>query len=695
MLALRTSFQILASLTLAIAFLSGDAHAQAQSSAQQNCINAMNKGGGDLATDESMVYAKCFSAAESNKLGSQTVQECVVTDPRGDVAEGIDDLVALEDENCLVQTPSFGYVGSSAAVDEAIQGVDRLTMDIFGCSVGPDFAQLTRLERKCRHVVGRGLMRLVEARAKAFRECKKNRLALGTITSGSGIGDCIEEVLTNASGRIGLTYTKMNRELVDRCSGMNLATIFPGASCSASSLSGLARCIDNRADCQSCLLLARIDGVEGSTDCDLADDGLGNSSCVAPPESEMCPIAFSMTSESRDGDGAVTRINTGHLGLNHNMDVASGQRLDFDVTCANASPPCGNCTITGLRGKQGRCRNDRTVKCDTINAADSDDCGGSTCDVTFPSTQNIFFSDLCMVPRLVSNPTGLINNETGYMQLNVDVATDVFFPDGGGNQECPTCVGDDVARDGVRAGTCHFGSRDGQACDVTGVDPTAGSMSLDCPSTPGALMSGSHPLLKHLTLETGTASLTAAVPCDSPNGSQLCPCALCAGNTDIPCSSNAQCGAYGPCNAAHPYGEPRLRNSCSNGTCTPISGTGSGECLAGPLMKGCSGLTDAEGNLLLGFCNNNADCDALNSICPGGDCGDCVSKNLPCFPDTITVTGAPDPSDPVLADVACIAGGATSGFRTNLDGGGLPGPESILLGVHLGRIYTPSTCNNP
>lgn len=661
------------------------AGAQAQSSEQQYCINAMNKDGGRVAERSSRTYSRCFSDAESNKLGSATVAECHGADARGDIDSAIVRLIQSEEEDCTNDPPSFGYVGSSRIADVATAKVVDFTNDVFGAAVGPDFAGLTTQERRCRHVIGRSLYRMIQMRLREFRECKKNGLGTGAISSRDGIANCIETVLGSAVDLIERTYDKIDRQVLDRCNGLDLAELFPGVSCSGSSLATLARCIDDRADCNTCQLLASLDGVEGETDCDLADDGLSNSSCIAPLPG-ICPTSIKVRSRSRDGDGANTRINAGHRGLNHNLDVASGQVLEFDVSCANASWPCGDCTILGLHGKQGRCANDPTIPCDTIDAVDTDDCGaGQSCQVAFPLTQNIAFSDLCHTPRMASTPNGYINNESGAMVLDVDVATDVYFPIGQ-FYHCPGCLGDDLRNDGNRNGTCHGGQRSGLSCDANAVDPIQGDMSQDCPPSVGARLSGADPLFQRLHLRTGTATLTAAVPCDPPLDATNCPCAVCAGNPTIPCASDAECGGAGPCNANHTNGAFRAPNPCSDEVCTDLPGNGAGICLDGPWMTGCDGLVDGEGNLLLGFCNNDADCDAYDPACPGNDCGICIGNTRGCFADTISVSGVQDTHNPVLADVSCVAG-STVNLVPNVDSGGYPGPESILLGVELERVY--------
>ena len=53
-------------------------------------------------------------------------------------------------------------------------------------------------------------------------------------------------------------------------------------------------------------------------------------------------------------------------------------------------------------------------------------------------------------------------------------------------------------------------------------------------------------------------------------------------------------------------------------------------------------------------CNDNADCAALNSVCPGGNYGNCtITERAACFPDPIAATGQANTEEAELVSVFC------------------------------------------
>ena len=76
-------------------------------------------------------------------------------------------------------------------------------------------------------------------------------------------------------------------------------------------------------------------------------------------------------------------------------------------------------------------------------------------------------------------------------------------------------------------------------------------------------------------------------------------------------------------------------------------------------------------------CFVDADCTALDGICPGGDCGTCsISTPRPCFPDpTVNDDGHPGQSSAVLTAQFC-----TAPTGSGVDGAaGAPGLTDLSL----------------
>lgn len=411
----------------------------------------------------------------------------------------------------------------------------------------------------------------------------------------------------------------------------------------------------------------------------------------------------------------VTDLDTGYTGIAHNSDINDQVTTRGDLICdgpfAGGPEPCGECKVVGIDPSSGHCRcaNDIRTQCDEPFAADSDDCGGNTCNCYFgpPLPLSSGNTPACVLNRFAQDVSGTANVDTGsgailarlasVVYLGIDVLTPCPVCGGtctapagnvgdpcGVDQHCDTALGsgdgvcgnfDPTAGDGNRGGICYEGAHAGQACDIDAynenfpADPTPGSggagMALDCAPEAGLNVSG---LGLKIVLDSTTGSVAlpvASIPCAFDVAPELCPCGVCSGDTLTPCQSNADCTGVGTCGK---LGNTPRQNTCANdGICNDIGG-GNGECNQGSLNY-CDGITRADGSGFL-QCNNNADCASL-----GPAAGDCVlSTPQPCFLDPISATGVADPNAPVAVAAFCVAPTGNSGINTVA---GLPGPARV------------------
>jgi hypothetical protein len=92
-------------------------------------------------------------------------------------------------------------------------------------------------------------------------------------------------------------------------------------------------------------------------------------------------------------------------------------------------------------------------------------------------------------------------------------------------------------------------------------------------------------------------------------------------------------------------------------------------------------------------CNDNSDCSAFDSDCPGGDCGDCSHlQSRACFPDPMGAQGSDARIDAVptsavygaeLVSTLCVPATSNTTIDTSV---GLPGPTRLLIDFDfLGR----------
>jgi cysteine-rich repeat protein len=378
---------------------------------------------------------------------------------------------------------------------------------------------------------------------------------------------------------------------------------------------------------------------------------------------------------------AASQHAVGWTGLAHNRDGVDGARLRVLLDCGN-SDPCGECTITGVDPDPGNCRcaNDNRQVCDEPFSADADDCGGDICNCYLGPPEPISAGNTptCEVPSLAVDVSGTVNVDTGErlmavrLQVEKYLGINLFLP-------CPYCDGDTVAGDGLRDGVCMGrGPSEGLSCDADAVArsfpaPGGAGSSLDCMPDPGKNVTGTG--LRHAYSEsTGTDSLGLGVECGfPPYVAEDCHCGLCSNDLTglIPCSSDGHCPEGGICQRVGNL-DPRP-NDCNDTTqCVAPEGESVGECATGPDNSFCDGILRANGKGFVG-CVTNADCDASNIGKDAGACTIVVPRS--CFTGTITATGMPDPTLPIVQSIYCS--GRTSGAGINTVYG-LPGPVRLI-----------------
>lgn len=372
----------------------------------------------------------------------------------------------------------------------------------------------------------------------------------------------------------------------------------------------------------------------GSGDLELVALSSQASEWVPVTVDPVCPtrMVWTMRADTPGVDRA-SRWDVGWSGIAHHMDPVDGYSLAFNLDCGGATAPnCGTCTVTGQDPSPGNCRcqnNSRTI-CDEPWTADADDCGGATCQCfSSPPIPNIGAGTAtCTVLKGTADVSGSWDPGLGSGEVTMNDRRLTYL-----GQEflspCPVCVGDTTPNDGVREGLCSLGQSVGEACDANAADPTlppgGGYTSYDCQPPAGLNISG--PGLDFTRTETtGSAELASTLDC----GGSL--------------------------------------NACGGGNCV-IDPSGDGTCDT-TSVQFCDGFVDEEGRGLL-TCLDDAGCEGFTV----GGAGNCtLLEYRSCFPASISVTGAPSPTNPTTVSTRCVP--ATSSAALNATNG-LPGPARL------------------
>ncbi len=451
---------------------------------------------------------------------------------------------------------------------------------------------------------------------------------------------------------------------------------------------------------------------DGTSDAACPGEEICNTSCDCQGAAQECPGSGELTvlsghgkicSETTDCEAGecidgrcrtATRLDTGLSGIAHDSDITDEVTVRGFLNCGGTFP-CGVCELEGIDPSPGycRCADDNRTVCDQPFVADSDDCGGQICNCYFgpPLALSAGNTPACVVNRFRKDVSGTANVDLGAGEVNASLSSIVFLGIST-IKPCPSCNGDVISNDGVRDGTCSGGRNDGLDCDVNGTNhsfpaPGGGGHSIDCLPDPGVNVSGANGLLIDLTQVTSRVELGVSgdIECNFPPAPatplirNTCFCALCSGDTSLPCSTDAECAAVGAgtCSSFGGDSFPFVNNKCAGGkneSCVPIDAEGIfGQCDIGPDDKFCDGILRASGE---GFfqCNSNADCAETIVGIPAGSCA--FTKRRPCFLDPVVAIGEPSPQTPIGAAVFCIPRVASSPAINTV--AGIPGPGRVV-----------------
>ncbi len=246
-----------------------------QSTAQQKCINGLNKAGAKLAKTQGKASLACIKAAGRGR--EPDPQACLSADAGGKVASARAKLVRARERNCT-ELPDFGYAGTAAISAAAVDGELALVADVFGADLNPvllDGGQ-NRIAASCQAGLAKDYEKLLSTGMAAFVRCKKAGLKKGQIRSRQQLAGCFDDLLEDPRGRLAKVRAKVVRRMTRKC-GFYMTTAFPGQCSDQTNTAGFGDCIGRVAACRTCQIINGADDLD--RDCDLFDDAESNQSC--------------------------------------------------------------------------------------------------------------------------------------------------------------------------------------------------------------------------------------------------------------------------------------------------------------------------------------------------------------------------------------------------------------------------------
>jgi len=278
----------LVSIVGALAFVAvGSSAFGQQSKDAQKCVNGVNKDTGKLAATQGKENGACVKGG----IKAAPAANCVTADAKGKVGKTKTKTTADETKNCAASGAPFAYTSGTAANSAMYSSELDLLSDTYGTTNLSTVIAQDKLIGGCQSAVTAGVEKVAAAYVKAFDACKKNALKAGA-TDGPAIAACANTATSDPKLKVAGAITKLQGSVTSKCTGVTHATAFPGV-CSAAA--DLGACLGARAKCQMCQGLAGADNV--NADCDTADDGTVNGSCVIPEH--LCTLDTSPTTDSQ------------------------------------------------------------------------------------------------------------------------------------------------------------------------------------------------------------------------------------------------------------------------------------------------------------------------------------------------------------------------------------------------------------
>jgi len=247
-----------------------------QTSAQQQCINKINKDTIKVQAAQGKANSSCLKDFVNGALGT-TVEMCIANDPRGKVLQKQNKTLADEMKKCTVlpMLPNFAYATATTANAAAQQAEIDLMHDIFGNPADNGLFACNSFPNEClcqRQAIDR-VEKIFRAMSKLFVKCKKLALAIGhdPFTNGASMSTDIEQCVTNGTipvsvqadtkQKVSSATTQLGATLTQFCGKPMTMDEFGAGVCMGLTGTPLTDCLAQHAKCRFCKMVNAADNL--------------------------------------------------------------------------------------------------------------------------------------------------------------------------------------------------------------------------------------------------------------------------------------------------------------------------------------------------------------------------------------------------------------------------------------------------
>ena len=257
---------------------------------QRKCLSLQLATVAKAAKTQGKENQQCVRAAGKGKLDALTPSECLSADRKDRLSKLVSKLEEMQtdpDKGKCLTLPDFGYEMAA----ELVNGVTPEDIAFFeqGFADSADLSstivdatdRALKNEANCQATILKVSDKVVDTYLRNFVTCAKKGLGARAESERIVSAATMESCWGSQSDKVEAALAKHAELNVKKCSekGVDWSNVVAGECANSADEAGLASCVGEIAACRSCQMLNA--GMGLAMDCDQADDGLANESCVA------------------------------------------------------------------------------------------------------------------------------------------------------------------------------------------------------------------------------------------------------------------------------------------------------------------------------------------------------------------------------------------------------------------------------